>query len=286
MCIEPGPARRQGSRFVRLSYGRRVRPLHSRGDMIDRRVCLFLLVCARALPVAAQPPATTKEPPPLWDIQIGASFVGTSGNSETASIGGDFAGHRRGALWRLDSSAVAVRIDDRDELTAERYIGTFRSQRKLSPLLSFSSGIKLERDRFSGIDFRSIVDGGLGWALVRRPTWMLDGVTGVAWNHEAPVVGPDHNDPVGLFQLLSRIPFVTGDTTQRITFYPNFSNSASYRSEAEASVQAAMNSRLALKVGHLWRYSHDPIPGFKRADNTTTASVVLRWKASAPAPAP
>jgi len=28
------------------------------------------------------------------------------------------------------------------------------------------------------------------------------------------------------------------------------------------------------------------VPGFKKTDNTTTASLVLRWKAAVPAPAP
>jgi len=47
-----------------------------------------------------------------------------------------------------------------------------------------------------------------------------------------------------------------------------------------------MNAHLALKIGYLLRYSNDPVPGFKKTDNTTTASVVLRWKAASPAPAP
>jgi len=45
-----------------------------------------------------------------------------------------------------------------------------------------------------------------------------------------------------------------------------------------------MNAHLALKIGYLFRYSNEPVPGFKKSDNTTTASVVLRWKASTAAP--
>ena len=47
-----------------------------------------------------------------------------------------------------------------------------------------------------------------------------------------------------------------------------------------------MNARLALKLAYLLRFSNEPVPGFKKTDNTTTASVVLRWKATTPAPAP
>ena len=41
-----------------------------------------------------------------------------------------------------------------------------------------------------------------------------------------------------------------------------------------------MNAHLALKIGYLLRDSNSPVPGFKKADNTTTASVVWRWKAA------
>jgi putative salt-induced outer membrane protein YdiY len=244
-----------------------------------------LLLCLTAHPAFAQTPP--KEPPPLWDTQVGASFVGTTGNSETSSTGADFAAHRRGLVWKIDSTATAVRTSTDDVTRAERYLGMLRGQRMLTPIVGVSAGERVEHDRFSGIDLRSITDAGLSWALVKRPDWTLDGVTGVAWNHESRTLGPGLNDPVGLFQLLSRIPFDgAGDTTQRVTFYPDFRTSSAYRSEAEVTAQAAMSAHLALKIGYLFRYSNEPVAGFKKSDNTTTASVVLRWKATTPAPAP
>ena len=254
--------------------------------MSIRRVLMLPLWLAVAIPAAAQAPAPPP-PPPLWDAQVGASFVGTSGNSETSTVGANFGAHRRGLVWKIESEATAVRSSSLDETTAERYLGLLRAARKLTPIIGLTSGIKLERDQFSGLDFRSILDAGLSWALVRGPGWTLDGVTGVAWNHETRTVGETIDHPVGLLQLLSRLPFGTsGDTTQRFTFYPDFSVTSAYRTEAEITAQAALNARLALKFGYLLRYSNEPVPGFKKTDNTTTASVVVRWKASTLAPAP
>jgi putative salt-induced outer membrane protein YdiY len=249
-------------------------------------VALFLCLPAQ-VSFAQTPPAAPKEPPPLWDVQVGGSFVGTSGNSETSSSGGDFAAHRRGLVWQIDSTATAVRTSDTGVTKAERYLGMLRGQRKLTPIIGLSAGQKLERDRFSGMDFRSITDGGLSWALVRRTEWTLDGVTSIAWNHESPTIGVARNAPVGVLQLLSRIPLGgAGDTTQRFTAYPDLKTSSHHRSELELTAQAAMAAHLALKIGYLLRYSRTPVPGFKKTDNTTTASVVLRWKATTPAPAP
>lgn len=247
-------------------------------------LCALILSASAA---QAQTAPAAKEPPPLWDVQIGASFVGTSGNSDTSSTGADVAAHRRGLVWKIDATATAVRTSDRDVETAERYLSMIRGQRMVTSIVGLSAGERLERDRFSGIDVRSILDAGLSWALVKRTNWTLDGVTGLAWNHESRTLGSDVDDPVGVFQLLSRIPFAAaGDTTQRVTVYPDFKTSSAYRSEIELTAQAAMNAHLALKIGYLFRYSNDPVPGFKKSDNTTTASVVLRWKATTPAPAP
>jgi len=257
--------------------------------MNDSRVLLALfLALFSTVPTFAQPAAPAPPPPPpLWEMQAGASFVGTSGNSDTAATGADFMARRRGLVWQIDAAATGVRTSSNDVATAERYLGMIRGQRKLTPIIGLSTGVRLERDRFSGLDLRSILDAGLSWAIVHRPDWMLDGVTSIAWQHESRTVGADLDDPVGVFQVVNRIPFGgSGDTTQRFTYYPDFKTSSAYRTEAELTAQAAMNAHFALKVGYLVRYSNDPVPGFKTTDITTTASVVLRWRAMPNAPAP
>ena len=245
---------------------------------------ICLIVASLARPAASQtppPPAAPPPPPPVWDTQVGASFVGTSGNSDTSSIGADFQLHRLWPVWQLEGTATAVRTTDSGAVTAERYLGSVRGKRALNAIISLTAGERAERDQLAGIDFRSILDAGLSYALRRDPRWILDGLTSIAWKHEAQVLGPSLNAPIGVLQLLSRVPFsATADTTQRFTFYPDFQTSSAYRAEAEVTAQAAMNSRLAVKIGYLWRFSNAPVAGFVKSDNTTTASLVLRWRSA------
>jgi putative salt-induced outer membrane protein YdiY len=246
---------------------------------------LFVIWPLLAATVAAQTPP--QEPPPLWDVQIGASFIGTSGNSDTSSAGADFSLHRRWPVWQIEATATAVNSRSNGTDTAERYLAGFRGQRKLTALIGLTAGVKAEHDPLAGMDARTILDGGLSWALLHSPAWTLDGLTAIAWQHEQPKIGPVLNDAVGVFQLQSRVPLgASSDTTQRFTYYPDFSQTSAYRSEGEITAQAAMNKRLALKIGYLVRYANAPVPGFKKTDNTATASVVVRWKASTAAPAP
>jgi hypothetical protein len=133
--------------------------------------------------------------------------------------------------------------------------------------------------------FRSITDAGLTWALVRDPRWTVDGQTSLALNHERPVLGDGRNDPIAVLQALGKVRLgPAADTTERVTFYPNFNDTSAYRAEAEVAAQAAMNSRLALKIVYLWRRSNAPVPGFLKNDSTATASVVMHWKAATAAP--
>jgi putative salt-induced outer membrane protein len=251
---------------------------------VSRRFLVSLVVCLLgvARSAAGQPAA---EPPPAWEVLVGGAFVGTSGNTDTSTVGADFVMNRRWPVWQFEAAALTISTSDQGEQTAERYLAAFRARRPLTSRIGLSIGERLEGDRFAGIDFRSILDGGLTYVLVRRPRWTLDGLTSAAWNHESRVVGDDIDHPIGLFQAVNKFVLGPGaETTQRFNYYPDFKESSAYRSEAEITAQAAMNSRLALRFGYLWRYSNTPVAGFVKSDNTTTASLVLRWRAANPAP--
>jgi putative salt-induced outer membrane protein YdiY len=248
-------------------------------------VAIAAFLCSARASAQTTPP--TKEPPPLWDIQVGGSFVGTSGNSDTTSSGADFSAHRRDRIWKLDATATAVKTTDHQTTKAERYLGKIRADLTLTLRISFSTGETAEHDRFAGIEYRNILDAGLSWVLVKQPAWTLDGVTSLAWNHETRTVGDPLNDPTGVLQVLSKIPFGNGgDLTQRATFYPDFRTASAYRTEVELTAQAAMTGHLLLKISYLLRHSNEPVVGFEKTDHTTTASVTLRWEASTPARVP
>lgn len=245
--------------------------------------CVLCVALAGAIPAAAQSTESTE--PPAWDVQLGTSFVGTSGNSDTSTIGGDFGYHFRGLDWQIEATGKTVRTTDRGVLTAEQYVAGFRSRRTLTDRLGLSTGLRAERDRLSGIALRTILDGGLSWEAFKSPRWTVDTLASLAWNHEQRLVGANRNDPVGTLQLVSKVTFGSSSfTAQRLTIYPDLKQASAYRAEAEVTAESAMNSWLALRIGYLLRYSNSPVPGFGKTDNTTTASVVLHWHAATTAP--
>src|SRR5262249_44886046 len=108
---------------------------------VTRVASWLLLVLSTSIPVFALAPAAQEPPPPpLWDIQSGAAFGGTSGNTDTTTTGADFSANRRGLVWLLEAAAKAVRTSTNDETTAERFLGDVRGKRKLTEILGLSTG--------------------------------------------------------------------------------------------------------------------------------------------------
>src|SRR5262245_26758403 len=122
-----------------------------------RQATAIAVLSLLMVPVTARAQAPA-EPPPLWDWQAGASFVGTSGNTDTGTVGADFAYHGRWPVWKIESTAMAIHTTDAGRTTAERYLAALRGSRKLTELLSFTTGEKIERDQFAGVDVRNVLD--------------------------------------------------------------------------------------------------------------------------------
>ena len=239
-------------------------------------VCLVTGLVGTASFAAGQPPPT---PPPAWEVTIGGAYMGTSGNSEASTFGADFALARRWPI-AIQAAALAISTTEESEQIAERYLrGIPRGARVHADRGVHgrrAPGTRSVRGHRLPID---LLDAGLTYTLVRRPRWTLDALSSVAWSHEGGfrVIGPATDHPVGVLQALNKFLLAPGaDTTQRFNYYPDFQVASAYRFEAEITAQASMTEWLALKFGYLWRYSNDPVIGFLKSDNTTTASVVLR----------
>src|SRR5579862_464069 len=173
-----------------------------------RHACFLAILLTVAASAAAQPPKP--DDGPGSDTQLGASFVGNSGNANTATLGADFSTNYRQPPWRFDAGASATRSSGSDQPNVERYLENARIKRDLTPIVAATAGERLEHDPVAGIDLRSIIDGGLAWKLVRQPSWTVDGVTSVAWSREHAIeslesIAPTTNDAIAVLQLLSKI---------------------------------------------------------------------------------
>jgi putative salt-induced outer membrane protein len=246
---------------------------------------LLALLCLVGLPALAQEPEAAPEPPePNWELKLGLSYVATSGNSDTSSGGFDLEYKKEWEVWSLEAGANALRADEDDETTAERYGAFVRGGRELTERLSLTAGLSLLEDRFTGVDLRTVADLGLKQQWVDTETWTFDTTAALTWTREELVDNPDDPDAdtsEDSFGALLKLAATwqmseNASATSKLTYYPNFDESDDYRFDGELGVQAALTSAWALKVAYQVRYDNLPVPGFDTTDTTTTASLVLK----------
>jgi putative salt-induced outer membrane protein YdiY len=208
------------------------------------------------------------------------SYVLTSGNSSSSSLGfkGDitrrFVKHSIGfAAGGIRSSSspdarVAVGTPDDFEVripeaepTAEAYYGRGRYDYKLSDRLFYTLGAGWERNRFSGIENRWVVDTGIGYILVNNARTSFRGAAGITYTSEDYTVS-DGQD--GSF-VGARVGW---DFRQKLLESTTFTHSligdqsledgAARRFDAQFGLHVAMNARLGLKVN--WRILYNNLP--------------------------
>lgn len=246
-----------------------------------------ILVLGAAPIIAQEPEAAPPEPlcpcpppeppPPLWTGSLALSYLATTGNSETESIGLDTAWDRRPEPWGLAIRGLVQRAESDGEATAERYFASVRGLRALSDRLEIFAGLSHERDEFAGFDQRSIVETGALWRVLTGPVHELAFDAGLTWTTEDRLDGTDDDwlgAIVGADWKWTITP--TASLHERLVGYPNFDDSDDWRLVSETALEAALASSWALRVGYRVQRDNEPPPGFEKTDTSTAVSLVWR----------
>jgi putative salt-induced outer membrane protein YdiY len=274
-------------------------PQTSRAALTVTALALLAAVPAHAQQVATPTETTAvdeksfKVDAPGTYANADLSYVLTSGNSTANSLGfkGDVThrwakhsiGFAAGGL-RASSSpdtrfAVGTPGDfevqiPEAELTAEAYYGRGRYDFKLSDRLYFTTGAGWERNRFSGLDNRWLVDTGLGYIFVNNDRTSFRGAAGITYTSEDYTVD-DGRD--GSFfgaragwdfrqKLFSNTTF-----THTLIADENLEDTDDLRVDAQFGLHVAMSSKLGLKVN--WRLLWDNQPALAEYDLYTPGGI-------------
>lgn len=252
------------------------------------RIALLLTLAAVSTSIPrvaqAQEPAAASEEAaeastvePLWKGETALSYLATSGNSETETLGLDISAIRRPTPWGVEFAAQFNRAEQDQEKTAERYFAALRGTRALSKRWDAFFGLSAERDRFSSIDLRGIVEAGAVYKALLGPKHVLDLDFALTWTDEDRLdPEPDESWLGGLFG--ADYAWAISDNasfSQGVAYFANFDDSGDWRAESLTAVTASLNSRLALRFSYEVRYRNEPIG--LNDDTDTTTKVALVW---------
>jgi putative salt-induced outer membrane protein YdiY len=258
----------------------------SRAALTVAALALLAVVPARAQQVATPTESKAvddkafKVDAPGTYANADLSYVLTSGNSTANSLGfkGDVThrwakhsiGFAAGGLRASSSPAGGYAVGTpgdfeivipEAETTAEYYYGRGRYDYKLSDRLYLTAGAGWERNRFSGLDNRWLVDTGLGYILLNNDRTSFRGAAGITYTNE-DYTADDGQD--GSFfgarlgwdfrqKLFSNTTF-----THTLIADENLEDTDDLRVDAQFGLHVAMSSKLGLKVN--WRLLWDNQP--------------------------
>jgi putative salt-induced outer membrane protein len=298
-------------------------PEREGGDLARRAVRRVAPILLLMLAATLTPGARAQDKPPEkklgWGDSAELAYVATSGNSEVNTLGFKNTLTRTWDNALLEIKAAGIRsestttthvvtapgppaeIDETStsQLTAENYLFNGKYSRDITKAFYWYGFAGWERNRFSGIENRTTVAGGVGniWRDTDRVKFRTD--YSVTYTDEQDVVEPpDFNSTFEGVRLTSTYQQHFGAVTvfgDDFIFDEDLSTTSNWRADMTNWVSVTMSSHLALKVSLRWLYDNQPAqaaaqdplgllpPGtvalydLDKLDSIFTASLVVKY---------
>ncbi len=237
---------------------------------------LCVLPIAGSAQEAPEPPEQEPASEPLWASQVGLSYLATTGNTETETVGLDFQAIRRPTPWGLEVTGLFNRAEEDSVKTAERYYASLRGTRSLAKRWDAFTGLSIEQDEFAGIDRRSILEVGAVYKAMLGPRHLMNLDFALNWTDEKRLPPEIDESWLGGLAGLNYVFAIseTASLSQGLRYFANFDETSDWRADSLTSVTANLNERLALRFSYEVRYRNEPIGMNEDTDTTTKVSLV------------
>lgn len=245
-------------------------------------MCAVLLsTLAWGAAVAQDPcpcPPAVPPPPPQWFGTANLSFLSTSGNTRTSTIGGGLEVNYKPDPWLFTFKAAYLRASTDDVTTAESLAGSLRGARDLTPRVDVYVESTYQRNRFAGLNSLVGGDGGGGYKILVGPVHALRVEAGVGYTHESDTVGPSRDYANGHAGLGYKWTFSkTANFSNDFAYMLDFSDSSNWFITDKAAVTAALSSIFSLQASWTLLYRNEPVLGFRKTDTATAVALVAKF---------
>lgn len=244
-----------------------------------------LALLALVSPAGAQDEIPDEGTPPGWSASAELTFVETTGNSETTTLGFGGSAVRAWEQARLTLEASGLRADastttrravgtpedyqiletSDDELTAESYLLRAAYDRDIRADLFWLSGLTWERNEFAGFRSRASLVAGLGNLWIDREAGHWKTTYGLSWTAQDDLVDdPEVSDSfLGLRLTSDYARRITADSgyTSVLILDQSLDDTDDLRADFTNAVSVSLSRRLALKVSLQLLFDNQPALG-------------------------
>jgi putative salt-induced outer membrane protein YdiY len=207
----------------------------------------------------------------LWDGYFDAGLAGTQGNADTTTINLGLNAVR--ATTRDKTSVFVTQLYSANsttgvsQTTANAVRGGIRYDLNFTKKLFGFAFTTLEFDEFQSLDLRFVAGGGPGYHVINNQRTLLDIFVGGSYNKEFFSTGLRRSSGELLVgDEFSHKVTESFSINQRFTFYPNMSDTGSYRLNWDCSAVTRLSRWLSWQVTLSDRFLSNPVPGRKKND--------------------
>lgn len=232
------------------------------------------VVVTTAVAVAEDP----KGPPPLWSGKAEASYVATSGNSDTKTLGAAAEVEYQPGTWSAKARTELLRSEANGTVNARSFSSLLRGARKLTPRLeAYGQGNYLE-NTFAGIDHRLAGEAGLAYLVIPPGPHSLKAEGGLGYTRESRVAAGTRSFATAREGINYKWKFSkTGEFEEDAAVTEDLADSKDWRFSNAASLSAGLTTLFSLKLSHKIERLNLPAPGKKKTDTITSAALVAKF---------
>ncbi len=220
----------------------------------------------------------------LWGGSLDLGYSLTTGNSRTNNLAIGANAVRETTRDKISVYLAAIRskntpADGESVTTANATRWGGRYELNLTQRLSAFALADFETNEIQLLDFRAVFGGGLGYYVKKTDRAQFQLFGGGAYNRESFSTGLDRNSAEALIgEDLSLKINDRMTLKERVQFFPNLSESGTYRLTFDASLVTRINKWFNWQVTLSDRYISNPVEGSKANDILFTTGVSLSFK--------
>ncbi|MGW8323931.1 MAG: DUF481 domain-containing protein [Thermodesulfobacteriota bacterium] len=228
----------------------------------------------------------TEEEAPRWASSITLGLNLNKGNSETTLVKASVEAHRKDPKHDIrlkgEMNYGTAEVENSDgtkdtEVNVQNIQGTASLRRFLSRQAYRYINLKALQDKIADLDYRAVLGAGAGYYLLRSDTVELSLEAGPSY-----VAEEVDNNRDGYFagRAAQRFEYQFTEASrvwETLEYLTSLRNTEDFLLNGELGAEAALNSRLALRVVLQDSYDNTPASGKEENDLVLTAGVTYRF---------
>lgn len=218
-------------------------------------------------------------PEPGFAGEGALGWIVNNGNTNNEALNGNLTLRFAHQAWRHTGTVSAKRVSEGEEVTAERYLLTGKSDYNYGETgYAFVAG-RYDDDRFSGYEYQASVSSGMGWRLINRDGHHLDVEVGVGYRRNR-LRATDEVEQNNISRIAQHYDVRLSETTLLSQDLLVESGETSTVTEVDVSLKVTVNDNVALQLGYsVKRNSNppgadDPVNPTRNTDSTSRVTLV------------